>query len=175
MENETPEITDKTFTVNSENSYFNSTGLCLNILLPAATTENPYVFKYFDVSQIIDGKHKNAVFIYLKKHTDNGTDISGDDDDKTECGCVFTHSQMLPVDTQAGYSAFDHTKKDNALVVIYHDNSEDEDDWFTCAEKVFVEVKTLWNNAISNGNFQDSTCLIGETPKKRGTSFVPHN
>lgn len=173
MENETPEITDKTFTVNSGNSYFDASGLSLNILLPTEVKANPYQYKYFDISQTIGGKKKNAVFIYLKKLIDNGDDISGDDDDKTECGCVFAHTDLIPVNTQTGYSPFDPTLKENALVVIYHDNSKNQDDWFTCAENAFIEVKTLWNNAVVNGNFQCSLTLMGGDPKKTGTSLVP--
>ncbi len=161
MENETPEITDKTFTVNSENSYFDASGLSINILLPTEVKVNPYQYKYFDISQTIDGKQKNAIFIYLKKLIDNGDDISGDDDDKTECGCAFAHTDVLPVDTQSDYSPFDPTLKDNALVVIYHDNSQNEDDWFTCAEKVFLEVGTMYNDVITNGNYQDQCKLNG--------------
>lgn len=171
MENEN-EITDKTYTLNSENSYFDADKAYLQILLPLAAEENPYTYRAFDISQFVDGHQHNAIFVYMKKAEDDATDLSSYDDDKCECNFTCEYGNMTQVSGLANFSAFDPTAK-NALITIYHDTSTDSAYQQTCAEKVFEQVVTIAANVTANGNFQTTLNLMGTDPKKAGMSTFP--
>lgn len=171
MENEN-EITDKTYTLNSENSFFDTDKLYLQILLPLDSAENPYTFRAFDISQNVNGQQHNAIFVYMKRVTDTAADLSGDDDDKCECNFTVEYSSLTALDKLPDYSTFD-PQADNTLVTVYHDSSADTAYQQTCAEKIFIEVVNITADVIANGNFQTTLNLMGGSPKKTGISRIP--
>lgn len=168
MENEN-EITDKTYTLNSVSSYFDDSGFCLDILLPAESKENPYSFIAYDLTQLVDNSVVNAVLVFMKKQDDNGNDLSGDDDDVTivNHSCMLTNLEKLT--GLAGLCDFE-TKNTETLVIICHDCSQDKPYLSGFAEKVYLEVPTIYTNVANNGNFQTTLNLMGNDPKKSGMS-----
>ena len=172
-ENETPEITDKTYTLNSESCAANANCVDIKILLPTDNTENPYKFTTFDVSQTIDGKHQNALFIYMKKLNDDGEDLSGYDTDKEEHLLSIDYSQVIALDGEANYSAYNQDSAAGTIVVVYHDTDDTDNHKQTCAEKLYTEVSNVRTQLVINGNFQTNMALMGSEPKKTGMSMIP--
>jgi hypothetical protein len=170
MKNEN-EILDKTYT-SSENSYFNKDGLNLQILLPLNDEQNPYSFIAYDISQFVDGQQQNALFIYMKKQTDDASDLSGYDDDKCECGCILNYDDAIQLKSNPGFRPFDPAA-DNTLVIVYHDSSDEKNYQQGCAEEVFVNVPAFVIAVAANGNFQTDLNLMGTGPKKAGMSSFP--
>lgn len=166
------EITDKTYTLNSKDSYFDNGGISLQILLPENVAENPYLFSAFDISQLVNGQQQNALFVYMKKVTDDASDLSGSDDDLTEVNTAFKYNELIAVDKLPGYSAF-NIQSNDTLLVIYHDASDDDNYKKTCAEKAFDDAITYVSSVIANGNFQCTLQLMGPGPKKAGMSSLP--
>lgn len=171
MENENL-TKDKTYTLNSSSSYFNPNELYLKILLPQNDESNPYIFRSFDVSQIINGKQCNAIFVYMRKTNDNGDDLSPSDDDICECNCLCEYGQLTQLNALPNFSAFDSSAKDG-LVIVYHDTDSGTAYQETCAEKVFEMVPSLRTEITTNGNFQTELSLMGGSPKKTGISRIP--
>lgn len=162
---------DKTYT-SSENSVFNSEGVDLMILLPEKSDENPYSFKAFDISQMINGEQQNALFIYMKKQTDDASDLSGYDDDKCECSYSFAYRDMTQLENMTGFSSF-NPAENSSLVIVYHDDLDDKDYQFDCAVAAFAGVATFAANVALNGNFQTELNLTGRDPRRTGMSTVP--
>lgn len=167
----TSEIMDKTYTLNSQDSYYDLEKMIMRIFLPEEIVENPYQYRVFDVSQTINDKHQNAIFIYMKKTDDDATDLSGIDDDRCECGFTCEYSNIIPLTHLEGYSAFD-LEAENTLVTIYHDPETEESYQQTCAEKLFIEVPTIIASVIANGNFQTNMSLMAGTPRRSGISLA---
>jgi hypothetical protein len=172
MNEETNELTDKTYTVNSEESYFDNKEMHLKIFLPQEVAENPYQYTVYDMSQLIDNVQQNAIFIYMRRLNDDGTDLSGNDDDKTECDFSFHISNAVQLVTLTNFSTFD-IQENNALVTIYHDENTLGTYKQTCAEKMFLEVTAALTNVIANGNFQCTMELMAGQPRKSGSSWIP--
>ena len=171
MENENL-TKDKTYTLNSSSSYFNVNELYLKILLPQNDESNPYIFRSFDVSQIVDGKQCNAIFVYMRKTNDNGDDLSPSDDDTIECNCICDYGQLTQLNGLPNFSAFDPSSKDG-LVIVYHDTNSNTAYQETCAEKAFDMIPSLRTEIMASGNHQTELNLMGDTPKKTGMSTVP--
>lgn len=169
----TSKITDKTYTLNSQDSYYDLDKMIMKIFLPEEIVENPYQYRFFDVSQTIDGIHQNAIFIYMKKTNDDASDLSGMDDDRCECGFTCEYKDIIPLTELEGYSAFD-LEAENTLITIYHDSSTETIYQQACAEKFFTKVAEIMPSVIaSNGNFQTTLSLMGEVPKTGGISLCP--
>lgn len=162
---------DKTYT-SSENSVFNSEGVDLMILLPEKSDENPYLFKAFDISQMVNGEQQNALFIYMKKQTDDASDLSGYDDDKCECSYSFRYGEMTQLENMTSFSSF-NPAENRSLVIVYHDDSDDKDYQFDCAVAAFATVASMAAAVALNGNFQTELNLMGIEPRKAGMSSLP--
>lgn len=173
MENEKPEVTDKTYTLSSANSYFNTEKINLNILLPVEDTQNPYEYTVFDVSQDIQGEKFNALFVYLKKQTDNGDDLSGGDDDTNECVCLTFTDNIQRLTDLPDIAPFDAEYANDALVIVYHDTLTDSEEITACAVAAYTHVKDATTAVRLNGNFQGNLSLMGGQPKKAGMSIIP--
>lgn len=161
--------TDKTYTL-SANSFFTNQSVDLKVLLPAMTSQNPYSFTAFDISQVVNGQQQNAVFIYMKTAT--GTDLSTYDDDRTEHNYSFGLSAMTPLNNLSGFTSFAPLAS-NSLVIVYHDTSNDPSYKQACAQAAFANVPTYTANVAANGNFQTNLSFMGGQPKKAGMSLIP--
>ncbi len=173
MENDKPEVTDKTYTLNSANSYFNSEKINLNILLPVEDTQNPYEYTVFDVSQNIGGEKFNAIFVYMKKQNDNGDDLSGADDDTNECVCLTLNENLQRLTDLPNIAPFDAEYAPDALVMVYHDTYTDSQEITACAVAAYANVKDATIAVRLNGNFQAELNVAGGQPKKTGMSLIP--
>ena len=162
---------DKTYT-SSENSVFNSEGVDLKILLPEKSDVNPYIFNVFDISQMVNGEQQNALFVYMKKETDDASDLSGFDDDKCECSYSFAYRDMIQLHSMTNFSSF-NPAENSSLVIVYHDDSDDKDYQFDCAAAAFAGVASFAASVAANGNFQTELNLMGPGPKKAGMSSLP--
>lgn len=161
---------DKTYT-SSENSVFNSEGVDLMILLPEKSDQNPYIFKAFDISQMVNGVQQNALFIYMKKETDDASDLSGYDDDKCECSYSFAYRDMTQLENMTDFSSFNPAENET-LLIVYHDDRDDKDYQTDCAAAAFATVATMAGIVAASGNFQTDLNLMGN-PKKTGISRIP--
>ena len=141
------------------------------ILLPEKSSVNPYFFKAFDISQMVNGQQQNALFIYMKKETDDASDLSGYDDDKCECSYSFRYGEMTQLENMTSFSSF-NPAEDRSLVIVYHDLSDDKDYQTDCAIAAFDKVADFAASVVLNGNFQTDLDLMGQ-PRKLGSSFIP--
>jgi hypothetical protein len=165
-------ITDKTYTLNSLYCNYDKERVILKIYLPQNLADNPYQYKVFDVSQMINGQHQNAVFIYMKRTLDTIPDLSGYDTDKSQCDFSFAFGNMASLSHIPEYSAFD-CEAENTLVTIYHDSNINDDYQLSCAEKLFLQVAGIKNAVVTGGNFQTDLALMGDNPRKTGISLFP--
>jgi hypothetical protein len=172
MKNEN-EILDKTYTLNSVNSYFDDTCLCLNALLPREDSENPYSYTAFDLTQMIDNTIVNAVLVFMKKRVDNGDDLSGSDDDINEVNYTFDQTNLQKLSgTLPGIFDFE-IKNNETLVMLCHDSADDMSYMTEFAEKVYLLVPAIQSKIIISGNFQTTLNVMGTDPKKAGMSTLP--
>jgi hypothetical protein len=171
MKNEI-EITDKTYTLSPDKSYFNSKGFVLSAFLPAEATENPYQYTAFDLTQMIDNEVVNAVLVFMKKKDDNGDDLSGSDDDTNEVNNSFDLKSLVKLTGLPGLKDFEAIN-DDTLVILMHDCAEDMPYKVECAEKVYELISSIKTNIANYGNFQTSLDVMNGGPKKTGMSRIP--
>ena len=169
---QTTAATDKTYTVDSIASFFNSTGITLKIYLPLDTTQNPYQYIVYDASQLVNGVQQNALFIYMRKTTDSGADLSGYDNDITISALNVPYTSITKLTAHSGFSPFD-PKAAKAIVTIYHDPSNTVAYKQNCANNFFAQVPSMASSVAANGNFQCTLQLVGTNPRKGGTSWIP--
>lgn len=165
---------DRTYTLNSETSNYSKDNVLLNIILPTEDPSNTYQFTVYDVSQVTNGETYNGFFVFMRKTTDSGDDLSTYEEDKYEFAYNFNTSEKIQLYDQAGYTPF---QGNNGLlqsfVIIYHDNCDDASEKLSCAITAFNNIPSLFNDLVTNGNCIQTMELIAGKPKKLGMSFIP--
>lgn len=162
-----------TYTLNSDISFYEKESGCLNVLLPAEDITNPYVFTLYDISQITNGIKYNGLFVFMRKTIDTGDDLDGDPS-KTEYCYNFNFSDIVSLQNYAGFSAFDSLDENvDSLVIIYHDNLEEDIEKLSCAQKIFEILPVLISDINTNGNSLQTMELISGKHRKIGMSTIP--